>query len=447
MSLQRANWQELQSFRLERVPSVTVIVGRILLIGLILTFLTLLFAPWQQTVTGTGKVVAYSPTDREQHLHAPVQGRIVRWHVVEGSRVKKGDAIVDLVDVDPSYMDRLRSRRDADLERIAAAENRAQAYDQKAEAYDRARELKVRAARLKVQMAEQKLQAAQQKRDAAEAALHTATLNLKRHKKMVDKGLVSQRDLEVAELAVNQAEADLNLSRAAVSEAEANQTALEAEALRADAEGGAKVATAKAQAQKATSDRAYARGDLAKVEVELARQASQTVEAPVDGVVVHIDGNEGGGIVSAGEHLAVLVPDTESRAVELYVDGRDAPLVNVGRKVRLQFEGWPAVQFVGWPSVAVGTFGGIVKFVDPASMDGKGRIRVLVVPDPKQNPWPDAKLLRQQVRAKGWVLLDQVSLGWEIWRVINGFPPSLEWKEKQTDDDVADIAPIARDTL
>ena len=36
----------------------------------------------------------------------------------------------------------------------------------------------------------------------------------------------------------------------------------------------------------------------------------------------------------------------------------DMPMLQTGRRVRLQFEGWPALQFSGWPSIAVGTFGG-----------------------------------------------------------------------------------------
>jgi adhesin transport system membrane fusion protein len=33
--------------------------------------------------------------------------------------------------------------------------------------------------------------------------------------------------------------------------------------------------------------------------------------------------------------------------------------------------------------------------------------------------------MRQGVRAVGWVLLDEVSLGFELWRQLNGFPPSV----------------------
>jgi hypothetical protein len=123
-----------------------------------------------------------------------------------------------------------------------------------------------------------------------------------------------------------------------------------------------------------------------------------------------------------------IVPDTPDRAVAIKVNGNDVPLVATHnsdgsvRKVRLQFEGWPAVQFAGWPSAAVGTFGGVVTVVDSSS-DGTGNFRLLVRPDPEDKPWPDERILRQGVRANAWVLLNRVPLGWELWRRVNGFPP------------------------
>ncbi|MEM9588586.1 MAG: toxin secretion protein, partial [Planctomycetota bacterium] len=110
----------------------------------------------------------------------------------------------------------------------------------------------------------------------------------------------------------------------------------------------------------------------------------------------------------------------------------DAPLVDPGRHVRLQFEGWPAVQFAGWPSVAVGTFGGEVISVD-ATDDGNGRFRILVKPT-EEEKWPADKYLRQGVRTNGWVLLEQVPLWYEVWRNMNGFPQSVrseDDKDKQ----------------
>jgi hypothetical protein len=81
------------------------------------------------------------------------------------------------------------------------------------------------------------------------------------------------------------------------------------------------------------------------------------------------------------------------------VDGNDAPLISDGRQVRIQFEGWPAVQFPGWPSVAVGTFGGEVALVDSTDVNGDGKFRILVLPDPTEQDdprtrWPSQPWLR-----------------------------------------------------
>jgi len=157
--------------------------------------------------------------------------------------------------------------------------------------------------------------------------------------------------------------------------------------------------------------------------VRLARQSTQRVTAPRDGTVLRIFGGTGAELLKAGDPLVTFVPDTDARAVELWVDGNDVPLLREGRHVRVQFEGWPAIQFTGWPSVAVGTFGGIVSVID-ATDDGRGQFRVLVVPDGSER-WPSGRFLRQGVRANGWILLNRVSLAYELWRQFNGFPPTV----------------------
>jgi pyruvate/2-oxoglutarate dehydrogenase complex dihydrolipoamide acyltransferase (E2) component len=171
------------------------------------------------------------------------------------------------------------------------------------------------------------------------------------------------------------------------------------------------------------SDVSSASAELARIETRIARQASQSVTASRDGIVQRIFAPQGGVMVKAGQDLALIVPDTASRSVELKISGNDAPLLSVGRQVRLQFEGWPAVQFAGWPSVAIGTFGGEIAVIDPGA-DAEGNVRIIVFPD-KDSEWPDARYLRQGVRVVGWVLLDTVRLGWELWRQFNGFPPTL----------------------
>lgn len=86
------------------------------------------------------------------------------------------------------------------------------------------------------------------------------------------------------------------------------------------------------------------------------------------------------------------------------------------------------MQFAGWPQVAVGTFGGKVAFVD-ATDDGNGDFRVVVVPDEGSEAWPSSRFLRQGVRTRGWLLLKEVRLGYELWRQFNGFPPAIDVPE------------------
>ncbi len=381
-------------------------------------------SPWQQSASGLGKVVAFAPVDREQVIEAPVKGRIVEWFVVEGQHVKTGDKIVELADIDPNYVQRLEANRSAALVRVGAAEEQALAYEAQVESLERAREVTIEAARLRVRMAEQKLQAVRETFEAEKQNFATAKLNVERVEQLFTEGLSSKRDLELAELTFAKSKAEMNKAQASVTEAESNVFAKQAELLQKGAEASAKVADARAKAQKAESDVAKAQEEATKIEVDLARQSSRIVTAPRDGAILRIVGSQGAKTVDVGSQLGILVPDTTSRAVELFVNGNDAPLITKGREVRLQFEGWPAVQFVGWPSVAVGTFAGKVAVVDALGREN-GRFRIVVVPDESDEAWPEATYLRQGIKAKGWVLLNQVSLGYEVWRQLNGFPVSL----------------------
>ncbi len=167
---------------------------------------------------------------------------------------------------------------------------------------------------------------------------------------------------------------------------------------------------------------------MLEMETKVSRQANQIVEAPFDGYIVQITPNLRTAILKEGDPICTIVPYTTDRSVQIWLDGNDAPLVEPGRHVRLQFEGWPAVQFAGWPSVAVGTFGGDVVSVD-ATDNGKGKFRILIRPDPTEPDWPTGRFLRQGVRTNSWVLLNRVPLWYEVWRNLNGFPPVISMGE------------------
>ncbi len=54
------------ALRLARSSRLARRVARVLLVLLAVAIVSLAFAPWQQTVSGTGRVVAYSPLQRQQ---------------------------------------------------------------------------------------------------------------------------------------------------------------------------------------------------------------------------------------------------------------------------------------------------------------------------------------------------------------------------------------------
>ena len=398
--------------------------SRIVLLVLAALIIAAFVAPWTQTAPGQGRVVAYSPADRETPIRAPISGRVMRWLVNEGDGVTKGQAIAELADNDPNILARLGSARDATLSQSSAIASAIRVAEGQVDALIDAREAGLELAKAKVQIAREKQQEAEQKEIAAKAKRETASINLTRQRSLNEKGLLSDRNLELAELAVAtassealQAAASLRAARRSVGAAESSLAETQ-QKNRASVEKARGELELRAEAGKITAK-------TAEAETKLARQEQMTILAPRDGRILSIRAREGSDFVKTGDVMAMLIPDTHNRAVELWVDGNDAPLVTQGRKVRLQFEGWPAVQFVGWPSMAVGTFGGAVSYIDPSSRVN-GDVRIMVVPDPESDPWPEAQYLRQGVRARGWILLNRVTVAYELWRQFNGFPPSIE---------------------
>lgn len=392
------------------------ILSRVLTAAFVLLLIGVIFLPWQQFVNGTGRVIAFDPLDRSVTIEAPLPGRVAKSHVVEGRPVKQGDVLFDIVDNDPNLLGQLRLQRNEALSRRGAAEERAEAIGRQIQEQERSLRLSVEAARTRL--------------DAARYAAETSRLQFDRIESLYKdrRGLASQREFELATLERDRTAAEL--------------VRAEADLKRAETDGMATINSSMAARESARSDLASASQALIGLEIQIAQTTMQRVVAPRDGIVFRVQATEGT-FLRAGSALCTIIPETESRMIELWLDGNDMPLVHSreidaegrlrreGSPVRIQFEGWPAIQFVGWPSVAVGTFGGEVVLVDPTD-NGKGKFRVLVSPRPDlverngrmvEQAWPANRWLRQGVRANGWVLLQRVPLWFEIWRQLNGFPP------------------------
>lgn len=356
------------------------------------------------------------------------------------------------------YKKTLRSRRDDELAELDLT--RAQTDVERAQAALDVAVRDVRVAGLDQEKAQVDLQRARTEVERAKAAVEIARRDstvggLDQTKAQVDRERaktdveraraaldIARRDLKVGRLEADRAVLDVTRARTEVERARAGVDIARRDAnvgdldqVKVEADTAAGLSSAQASLASARETIASMTSDILKLDIELQNTRRRTeqrlVRAPRDGKIVRLLRAGDGETVKAGDTLASLVPETSDQAVEIYLSDNDAPLVEVGRPVRLQFAGWPALQFTGWPSVAVGTFAGRVAVIDAVD-DGTSRYRVIVRPDTaaiaagNEEPWPAPQVLRPGAEATGWVMLDTVSLGFELWRQFNAFPPTVE---------------------
>ncbi|MBL7843920.1 MAG: HlyD family efflux transporter periplasmic adaptor subunit [Cyclobacteriaceae bacterium] len=395
--------EKLYSLRAIKSPQSSKILARwLMVIGII--FFIILFVPWQQNVRGTGNVTAFNPENRPQTIEAIIAGRIQHWHVREGEYVEKGDTIITLTEVrekyfDPQLLNRLQ-------EQITAKESSLMAKDQKAKALSRQISALRDAMNNKIEQATNKLEAERIK-------FLNSENQFDRNKKLFEAGNIPLTKFQEIEYKFQGAQADYLSAKIELD--------------RVEAEYMDKISKAESDRSNTQAEMFDTEAEIAKLRNELAnmriRNDQYQILAPQSGVVVKALKAGIGETIKEGDAVCTIMPLVISDlAVEMYVKAMDVPLLSKDRKVRIVFDGWPALQFSGWPSVSVGTFGGEVKVIDYVN-SRPGEFRILVVPDSQDEPWP--KQLRVGSGTKGWVMLDDVPVWYEIWRQLNGFPPSL----------------------
>lgn len=383
-----------------------------------------LFLPWQQNVSAKGKVTAFAPFERVQTIDSPINGVVQQWHVQEGSKVKTGDLLLEMRDIDPQYRDRIESQRNNLSNRLSAKQEELKSYGLQQKSLMAARDAKIASAQFKRDVAQQKIRATSEAIISAQATLDASDFQVKRLQRLLKDGLVSKRDTEVAERDFEIAKRALESAKAQHDSAVAEANSATAEIKQITSDTQAELDSTRAIINKIQSEVLDSENTLTNSEINLSRQNTQRVFAPRDGTVFRLPFNSASQIISQGQPLLVIQPHTDQPAVELIVDGRDAPLIKKGVQVRIEFEGWPALQVPGWSKVRVGTYGGKVAFIDPIDA-GNGNFRVMVIPDLTEQPWPSNEFLLQGLTAKGWILLQKVSIGYELWRIFNGFPPRI----------------------
>lgn len=416
------------------------VLGKFAVLLLIALVLLLWLVPWQQTVSGKGVVTVFSPNERPQTMNAQIDGRLAELLVKEGDWVQQGQLIARLAEIKPKYMDpnqvdRLYGELNALDAKEAALNQMLAALSMQVGTQGQALAATAPAQALKIQQAQQKRQAASQKYTAAQQTLLTTELNLKRVSTLFTDGLRSQRDLELVTLDVAKAKADVQNAAAEVQIAEHSQgiagfeqTKFVAESAAKQQEVQAKQAEALDKLASVQKERFKLQNDIANIET---RAVQRELRAPVAGQITQFFSRGLGETLKAGEPLLVVTPKTADVAVALTVPDWQVPLITLGLPVRVQFSGFPALQFVGWPSAPMGTFAGRVAAIDMVD-NGKNEYRLLVRPDikaikaGKETPWPIQQALHPGMQANGWVVVNTVPLWFEVWRLLNGFTPTVD---------------------
>lgn len=405
--------------------------------------LALTFVPWQQSIAGSGKIIILSPMERPQNIESPIPAHIKQWHVKDGQDVKKGYLVAELVDLDSKFLDpeqvkRLQAQKQALTARRNAAKARQAALAMQLSSLKRSQSAALPSAGVKTHQTRDRIRVAEQAAEAARQTTITTKLNLTRLKELFEKGLRSKRDLELSELDHARALTELERALASVEIAKRDQAVAIYDQDKILADTDAALSNIVAATSSAEETIASTSGEIYKLEIDIQnaqrRKEQSLIYAPCSGRIVKLQRIGVGEMVEAGTVLAVIAPKTEDLAAELIVSDNDAPLVSIGRPVRLQFAGWPAIQFAGWPSIAVGTFGGRVAVIDGID-DGKSNYRLIIKPDVeaaamgRDEPWPSSRFLRPGAEVNGWIMLDTVPLGFELWRQFNAFPPTIKPEE------------------
>ncbi len=415
------------SFQRLKKRSVSKLLLKILIVSGVLAIASL-FLPWRQNIRAKGYVTTQNPYDRPQNVMSVISGKIEEWKVKEGDLVKIGDTLAILSEVKEEYMDPDLIQQT--YKQVNAKNNAANAYLQKIENLnqeyqitERDQVIKLSQNELKIQQVNLKIKAGQLELEAANTKLANAINQLSRIETLYEKGIKSLTDKEQYQLKLNQAAAKESywINTISARETEVNELEQNNQAIINQYQN--KLAKLKSSIESTRSEYYNSIGEQEKLKSKLnkiKRRSEQfVILSPITGTITKTKKNGIGEIIKEGESLTTIVPQKFTRAVELYVSPIDVPLLKTGKKLRLLFDGWPAIVFSGWPNSSYGTFGGVLTAIDN-DISENGKYRVLVTEDLDDSPWPDE--VRVGGGANGIILLNKVPVYYELWRQMNGFP-------------------------
>lgn len=429
--------KEFKSLELIEQKSGNTLLYRSSLIALAVLILVGLL-PWTQNINARGQVTALNPEERPQTIHSIIPGRIEDWLVVEGQFVKKGDTVALLSEIkedyfDPNLVENVENQIKAKELGVKSYMDKVNALDNQIDALIKNQVLKQQQAKNKVQQAELKIVSDSIDLEAVKTDLKIAEDQLERMETLYEEGLKSLTDVEAKRLKYQESLAKKISQENKLLTSRNELINSKVELNNIDNEFADKIAKAESEKYASLSAMYDAETQVTKLQNQFVnysiRSGMYYILAPQDGYITRAFITGVGENIKEGQPLMSIMPANPQLAVEVYVKPMDLPLLAKGQRVRLQFDGWPALVFSGWEGASFGTFGAVVVAIDNFTSENN-MYRILVSPDPDDIPWPEA--IRVGAGANAMILLNDVPIAYEVWRQINGFPPNFYEANKNT---------------
>ncbi|GBF20782.1 MULTISPECIES: HlyD family secretion protein [Arenibacter] len=408
------------------------------LLGSAIFGIIVLFLPWTQNIRGNGFLTTLKPDQRPQTIQSPIPGRIEKWYVQEGDFVDKGDTILFISEVkneyfDPKLVERTRQQIKAKSMAVGSYEGKVNALNNQISALGNERKLKLEQAKNKLMQSHLKVQSDSIDLEAAKTNISIAEKQYNRTEQLQKEGLKAVTDVEEKRLKLQETQAKLISQQNKLLVAKNDVLNAEMEINRIQAEYTDKISKAQSDMFTAQSSQYDSEAQVTKLENEYTnyemRNEMYYIRAPQSGFINKALQGGIGETFKEGDRLVGIMPADYDMAVETFLEPLDLPLIHIGEKVRIQFDGWPAIVFSGWPNISYGTYGGKVVAVE-TFISENGKYRVLLAPDPEDEPWPTQ--IRVGSGANTIALLEDVPIWFELWRQVNGFPPNYYQPTKST---------------
>ncbi len=388
-----------------------------------------LFLPWTQNISGNGYLTTLKPDQRPQTIQSPIPGKIEKWYVKEGDFVSKGDTILFVSEIkneyfDPNLVARTGQQIKAKSMSVTSYEGKVKALENQAAALANERSLKLQQAKNKLLQSKLKVQSDSINFEAAKTNITIAERQYNRVVQLEKEGLKALTDVEEKRLKLQETQAKLISQENKLLASKNEIINAQVEINRIRAEYTDKISKSQSDRFTAQSNQFDAEAQVTKLENQYTNYEMRNdlyyIKAPQSGYINKALRSGVGETFKEGDKLVSIMPSVYDLAVETYVKPLDLPLVHIGEKIRIQFDGWPAIIFSGWPNVSYGTYGGKVVAIETFISDN-GKYRILIAPDPDDHEWPKIQI---GSGANTMALLEDVPIWFELWRKLNGFPPN-----------------------